>query len=193
VGCKQRGEEIALEEADARVDAEAAGVVAGDGEGRGRDVDGSDVGVLEDGGESNGDGTGTSAYVGNAEVRASFGLGIGLSVRPVEDGFDEVLGLGARNEDVGGDAEGEAEELLRSGEMLERFLLSAAGDDGAEGVEVKCGKVVVGMGEQPGTVSMEDVREQGFGVAAGDGGGGFEESVAKSHAVERIALPCFLL
>jgi hypothetical protein len=65
------------------------------------------------------------------EVRASLGIGVGLSVGPVEDGFDEVLGLGAGDEDIGSDAEGEAEEFLRAGQVLKRLLRGAADDEGA--------------------------------------------------------------
>ena len=106
---------------------------------------------------------------------------VGLGAGEFEDGFDEVLGLGARDEDVGRDAQGEAEELLRAGEVLEGMLGSAAGDEGPEGVEVGGGQVIVGVGEKPGAVAMQDVGEQGLSVAAGDGGGGFEECVAESH------------
>ena len=112
---------------------------------------------------------------------------IGLRAGEVEDGFDEVLGLGARDEDVGCDAEGEAEELLRAGEVLERMLRGAAGDERAEGVEVSGGEVVVSMGEEPGAIAVEDVGEQGLGVAARDGCGGFEEGVAECHRLTRIA------
>jgi hypothetical protein len=61
------------------------------------------------------------------------------------------------------------------------MLRGAAGDEGAEGVEVSGGEVVVSMGEEPGAIAVEDVGEQGLGVAARDGGGGFEECVVKSH------------
>jgi hypothetical protein len=44
------------------------------------------------------------------------------------------------------------------------------------------------VGEEPGAIVVEDMSEEGLGVAARDGGGGFEESVADSHAVERIAV-----
>ena len=130
VGREQRGEEIAFKEADAASEAEAAGVVVGDSEGGGRDIDGGEVGVFEDGGERDGDGAGAGADIGNMKMR------VGLGAGPVEDGFDEMLGLGAGDEDVGGDAEGEAEELLRASEVLERVLRGAAGNERAEGSEI---------------------------------------------------------
>ena len=48
--------------------------------------------------------------------------------RSFEDGFDEVLGLGAGDEDGGGDLEGEAVELLLAGDVLDGFVVQAARD-----------------------------------------------------------------
>jgi len=116
-------------------------------------------------------------------------VGIRLGAGEVEDGFDEVFGLRAGNEDVRGDAEAKAEELLRTGEVLERMLHGAARGQGAKGVEVARGEVVVGVGEEPGAVAMEDVGEQGLGIATGDGSGSFEERVAECHCLRaRIKL-----
>lgn len=116
-----------------------------------------------------------------------------MGVGPVEDGFDEVFGFGAGDEDVRGDAEGEAEEFLRAGDVLERLLGGSAGDEGAEGFEVFGREIVFGVREEPGPVVMEGVGEKGFGVAAGDGGGGFEERVAESHREMRIAPSSFFV
>ena len=65
--------------------------------------------------------------------------------------------------------------------MLERMLCGAAGSEGAKRFEIGRGEVVVGVGEEPGAVAMEDVGEQGLGVATRDGSGGFEERVAEGH------------
>ena len=43
-----------------------------------------------------------------------------------EDGFDEVFGFGAGNEDGGGDVEREAVELLLAGDVLDGFVGEAA-------------------------------------------------------------------
>jgi hypothetical protein len=180
ISCDGR-EEVAFEEANARREVEAHGVVAGDGESGGRDVDGGEGGVLEDGGDGDGDCAGAGAYVGDAE------MWVRLLTRPVEDGFDEVFSFGARDEDVARHAEGEAEELLRAGEVLQRMLRGAAGGEVAEGIEVRRGEIVVGVSEEPGAVAVEDVGEQGLGVAAGDGGRGFKERVAEGHLWMRIA------
>jgi hypothetical protein len=47
-----------------------------------------------------------------------------------EDGFDEVFGFRARDEDGGRDAEGEAEEFLLAGDVLDGFVVQAARDGG---------------------------------------------------------------
>ena len=53
-----------------------------------------------------------------------------MSAEFCEDGFDEMLGLGTRDEDGRGDAEVEAVELLLAGDVLDRFVGDAAEDEG---------------------------------------------------------------
>jgi len=170
------GEEIGLEEGDAVGEVVACGVVLGDGEGRGVEVRGSDVGRGELGGEGEGNGARAGAdveYAGLAESR--------VGGYPAEDGFDEELGFGTGDEGVAGDLEHEAEELLVAGEVLDGFFGGAAGDEGAVGQEERGGELGVGVGDEPGTVAEEEVGEEGLGIAAIDGGGGFGESFAESH------------
>ena len=100
-----RGEEVGLEEGDAVREAEAGGVVFGDGEWGGVEVGGGDAGGGQVGGEGEGDGSGAGADVEDAGM-ADGGRPGG---EPVEDGFDEELGFGAGDEGVAGDAEVEAE------------------------------------------------------------------------------------
>ena len=169
-------EEIGLEEDDAVAEGEAAGVVLGDGERGGVEVGGGDEGVGEMGGESEGDGSGAGADVEDA----GSGEG-GTGGDPVEDGFDEELGLGARDEGVGGDAEVEAVELVGADEVLDGLFGAAAGDEGAEGGDDRGGKLVAGVRDEPGAVAEEDVREESVGFAARDLGGGFGEGFAEGH------------
>jgi hypothetical protein len=99
----------------------------------------------------------------------------------VEDGFDEELGFWAGNECVLGDAEVEAVELLHAGEVLDGFFGSAAGNVGAVGLVERGGEFGVGVGDEPGAVAEEEVGEEGLGLAAINGGGGFGEGFAESH------------
>ena len=71
-------------------------------------------------GEGDGDGSGAGADVDDLQ-RLVCG-------QEFQDGFDEVLGLGARDEDGRGDVEGEAVELLLAGDVLDGFVVQAAGD-----------------------------------------------------------------
>jgi len=142
-------------------------------------------------GESDGDGSGACADVENARMcggRASFFLTHpALRLRyewgsqPVEDSFDEELGFGAWDERVRRDTQGEAKEFLNAGEVLQRRVRSAAGGEGAEPGEVRGGECVVDVGEDEGTVALENVGEESFGVAWSDVGGGFGDGGAKSH------------
>lgn len=63
-----RGEEVGLEEVDSVTEAYAGGVVLGDGERRGEEVGGGDVGRGKMGGEGKGDGSGAGADVQYARL-----------------------------------------------------------------------------------------------------------------------------
>jgi hypothetical protein len=85
------------------------------------------VGLGEVDGQGDGDGSRAGAYVGD---------GNGVVVRETgEDGFDEMLGLRARDEDGGRDVEGEAKELLLANDVLDGLVSKAAVD--ASFVEVE--------------------------------------------------------
>jgi hypothetical protein len=126
-GDLEGGEEVGLEELDAIGEVVAVDVGLGDGEGFGREVEGCDVGVGEVSGDGDGDGSGAGADVGEAEREVGVGFEVG------EDGLDEVFGFGARDENGRGDLEGEAEELLLAGNVLDGFVAKAAGDGGLIG------------------------------------------------------------
>jgi len=91
----------------------------------------------------------------------------------VESDFDEVLGFGARDEDVWSDEKFEAPEFLFAGEVLGRFAAGAAlkqseiifGDGG--------GKDFFGMREEPGAFAAGGVEKEEFGGEGvrGDFGG----------------------
>jgi hypothetical protein len=88
----------------------------------------------------------------------------------VQGGFDEVFGFGAGNEDVGCDAEGQAVELARAGDVLDGFAGEAALEE--SGV-LDCGATaegVCGVGEEPGAVFAGEMEQERFGVEAGAGG-----------------------
>jgi len=86
-----------------------------------------------------------------------------------EDGFDEMLGLRARDEDGGGDAEVEAVELLVAGDVLDGLVEEAASEALlVEGLLLR-GEFADGVGEEGGSGYMECVEEKEFGVATGLG------------------------
>ena len=109
-----------MEEPDAVGDVVFAGVGCGDCEGFGGDVEGGDRGLGKMGGEGDCDGSGAGADVGDLQ-RLVCG-------QEFQDGFDEVLGFGARDEDGGGDFQCETVELLLAGDVLDGFVAQAAGD-----------------------------------------------------------------
>jgi hypothetical protein len=63
-----------------------------------------------------------------------------------EDGFDEVFGFGAGDEDGGGDVEREAIEFLLAGDVLDGFVGEAASNEGFVGGGLAAGEGLVGVG-----------------------------------------------
>ena len=74
-------------------------------------------------GEGDGDAAGAGADVGYDEAQSVVFVGAASAKfaesKAVECDFDEMLGFGARNQDVRCDLEGEAPEFLFAGEMLD--------------------------------------------------------------------------
>jgi hypothetical protein len=176
--CFQSVEEIGFEEADAVGEVVTGGIGGGDFEGRGGDVGCGDVGVGEVVGEGDGDGSGAGADVEDTEWCGGIEFG--------QDGFDEVFGFGAGDEDGGGDVEGERVELLFAGDVLDGFVDEAAANKGFVGggllgVEWEVGVGVVGGAGEAGGVEEKDERVAGsvgaevggrveLGSGAGEGG-----------------------
>ena len=60
-------------------------------------------------------------------------------------------------------------------------MSGAASGEGAKLREVFGGEWIVDVGEDEGAVALKNVREESFGVAWSDVGGGFGDSGAESH------------
>jgi hypothetical protein len=114
LGGWEGGEEVGEEEADAGGEVVGGGVGFGDGQGFGGEVERGDLGLREVGGERDGDGSGAGADVGDGDGPVVW--------EALEDGFDEVLGLGAGDEDGRSDAEGETVELLGASDVLDGLV-----------------------------------------------------------------------
>ena len=125
----------------------AGGVGGSHLEGGGRDVGGGDVGVGKMAGERDGDGAGAGADVEDFEGRGRIEFGL---PHFGQDGFDEVFGFRAGNEDGGRDVQGEAIELLFAGNVLDGFVGEAAEDEGFVGGLLGWREAVVGIGEEGG-------------------------------------------
>ena len=191
VGFVVGGEEVGVLEVDAVGYVVEAGVGFSNFEGFGGDVDGGDFGVGEMGGERDGDGSGAGADVGDAEGLVCVDLGhLG------KDGLDEVLGLGAGDEDGWRDVEGEAVELLLAGDVLDGFVVEAAGDGCFVARGLFGGEGAFRVGEERRFCDVEGVEEEELGVAVGVGlevlaagerlrGSG--EGLAERHGLARCA------
>ena len=156
----------------------ARGVFAGDGERGGRDVGGRDVRVRQMVRERDGDGAGAGADVEDAEGsvtkkqipplrlrfrRRSCGMTTQIVLRSRqfgEDGFDEVLRLGTRDEDGGSDAEGESVELLLAGDVLDWFVGQAACDGGFVRGLLFCRNLALRIGIELRARDAERVQQQ---------------------------------
>jgi hypothetical protein len=172
-----------LEKLDAAGDCVFAGVGCGDGEGFRGDVEGGDLGIGKVNGESDRDGSGAGADVGDLQRL--------VCRQELQDGFDEVLGLRARDEDGRGDVESEAIELLLACDVLDGLVAESAGDAAfVEGLLVR-GELVVGVSDESSSGDLESVEEKKFSVACGCGaemrvggelGEGSGNSLAEGHA-----------
>src|SRR5260370_27297350 len=123
-------EQIAFKQTDASGDGMTGGVALRNGEGGARNVGGVDRCTGQVFRERDGDAAGAGADVGDLQAFAGeslFAAGAEFADREsVERDFDDVLGFGAGNQDVGWDFKFESPEFLFSGEMLPRFTLRAA-------------------------------------------------------------------
>ena len=154
-------EEVGPKEADTMGQIVLAGVGFRNVEGFGREIEGGDFGLGEVRSKGDRDGSGAGAYVCDAEGLVGERLEVG------EDGFDEVLGLGARDEDGGSDAEVEAVELLVAGDVLDGLVEEAASYGRFVGGLLRGGELAGGVREEGGSRDLESVEEKEFGVATG--------------------------
>ena len=179
-GCEglnqERGEEVGLDEGDAVGEVVTRCVLLSNGERRRVEIGGSDAGGGKPGSEGERDGAGAGTDVEDVGIAE-----VGVVGDPAKDSFDEELGFGAGDESVGSDVEHEAEEFLVAGDVLDGFFGDAAGDEGAVGFVEAGREFGVGVGDEPGAVVEEEMGEEGFGLAAIDGGGGFGEGFAEGH------------
>lgn len=179
----QGREEVGLEKMDTVGHVMFAGVGGGYGKSFGGDVEGGDVSMGEMGGESDCDGSGAGADVGDLQ-----GL---IGWQAVEDGFNEELCFGAGDQDGWSDFEEEAVKLLLAGDVLDGLVVQAAADGVCIGGLLLCCELAHGMGEEGDTGNLQGVEEQEFGVAAGliaemlacgELCSGFDEGLRESHA-----------
>src|SRR5260370_23348938 len=142
----------------------ALGVALRDGQGCGRNVGGVDRRGGKFLRESDGDAAGAGADVGDLQSFASEGLfAAGAAFangEAVEGAFDDVFGFGAGNQDVGRYFKFEAPEFLLAGEVLRRFAVCAAGDQGEVALGVRGGDLLFWMRIEPSAVAAENVEEQ---------------------------------
>src|SRR6267143_2228852 len=159
-------EQVGFEEMDAIGNRMALGVAFGDGYGCEGNVGGVDCGATEFLGEGDGDAAGAGADIGDLQAFAGEGLfAAGAAFadgEPVEGDFDDVLGFGAGNQDVGCYFKLEAPKFLFAGEVLRRFAGGAAGEEREEALGVRAGDLLFGMRVEPGAVAAEDMEQQKF-------------------------------
>ena len=87
----------------------------------------------------------------------------------VDDCFDGLLGLGARDEDGGRDAESEPVELLFAGDVLDRLVGKTAKDECIKRGLLRGRKRALGIGELHCVGDSQRVAQQKRGVASGAG------------------------
>jgi hypothetical protein len=86
-----------------------------------------------------------------------------------EHGFDQVLGLRARNEGSRGHFESESEELLLAGDVLDGLAAEPALDDGLISGKLFRREHAIWMCEQGSAVDVKNVQQQQLRIALGVG------------------------
>jgi hypothetical protein len=167
-GGAEGGEPMGLDEVDGGFVSD--GVLAGDGEGPGTEIDGDD-GAAEFGGEGDTDGAGAGAGVSDGAE----GLWEG------EDELDEVFGFGPGDEDAGGYLEVTGEEFLAAGDVLDGFAGDALVEVAAVVDPGEFGEGVAGVAEKENALFLERVHEKEFGGEAGGLDAGFGEDFDALH------------
>jgi hypothetical protein len=89
----------------------------------------------------------------------------GMTTKLLEDGFDEMLRFGARDEDGGCDVQGQAVELLFAGDVLDGLVGHAALNCGFVGRLLDACEGAAGVGVIFGAGDPERVEEEDERVA----------------------------
>src|ERR1700694_1144225 len=144
----------------------ANGVALRDGKGGARDVRGVNRCARQFLCKRYGDAAGAGADIGDLQAFADerlFAPGAAFADREaIERDFDDVLGFGAGNQDVGCYLTLESPEFLFAGEMLRRLAGGAASEEREEVLGVRAGDLLFGMRVEPGAVAAEGVEQQEF-------------------------------
>jgi len=160
---RQGFEQIALKEVDAVGDAVTFGVAAGDSKCGGGNVRGEDRCAGEFLGQRNGDAAGTGADVGDAQAFAAERLAAAgtnfMNREAVERDFNDMLGFGAGNQDIGSDLEFEAPEFLLAGEVLCWFPGGATAKELCVTLGICGGKFFFGVRINPRSIVAKNVEE----------------------------------
>src|SRR6267143_1499817 len=114
--------------------------------------------------EGDGDAAGAGADIGDLQAFAGerlFAAGAAFADgETVEGDFDDVLGFGAGNQDVGCYFKLEAPKFLFAGEMLRWLAGGAASEEREEALGVRAGDLLFRVRVEPGAVAGEDMEQQ---------------------------------
>jgi len=159
-------EQVGFKEMDAVGNRMAFAVAFGDGEcGRGN-IGGVNRCARQFLCKRYGDTAGAGADVGDLQAFAGerlFAAGAAFADgEAVEGDFDDVLGFGAGDQDVGCNFELEAPEFLLAGEVLCWLAGGVASEKREEALGVRIGDLLFGMRVEPGAVAAEDMEQQKF-------------------------------
>jgi len=161
---------------DAVGETEAGGVALGNFQGGFGDVGGVDGGGRKFFGQGDGNAAGAGADVNDGEVlaleaRRAAGAEF-ADGEAIESHFDEVLGFGAGDQDVGIHFEFEAPKFLFAGEVLRGFAERATAQEREIFFGAFGGENFFGVGIEPGTVVSGDMEQEKFGGESERGNGG---------------------
>jgi len=132
-----------------------------------RNIHGVNSGKRQFLGEGDGDAPRAGADVSDEEASTVISVGAaGTEIgkgQAVESDFDEVFGFWTRDEDVGGDFEGEAPEFLPTREMLQGHAGGPAVEETLIVGRFFAGELGFGVSIEKGTFTVGGVKKKQFG------------------------------
>lgn len=159
--CRYRDKQISLKEVNSAFDLMLRGILSGDFQSGGAEIDGGDVRCGEMDGGGDGNTTGTGSKIEDARSR--------MIARPLDQFHDENFGIGTGDQHIAGDVKIETIEFAASDQVGDGFFLDATFDEIAHDTALSLGHRLIEVGIELDARTTASVCQQDFGIQTGRG------------------------